>query len=181
MDIGPKTEFKQPDEKGQSEASKLYSEGLTTKDKIEKLTDNNLDVLRLADLRSPWGRRELISILTKAEELGHHRGFAEGIIEERVQNTCDDIVGDMLAEVDDGRESGAEKVSLVESVEEQDFTVTQQAMMRAKKIFNNAELPAQVDLQTSQNEEGNTLFNLSLIIDLQNSQPETVEPLTSEK
>lgn len=177
----PETEFIQSDEKGQSEVSKLYSEGLTTKDKIEKLTDNNLDVLRLADLRSPWGRRELISVLTKAEELGHHRGFDEGMMEEQVQDICNDIVENMLVKVDDGKKSGATSVSLAESVEEQDATVMHQAMIRARKIFNNAELPAQVDLQTSQNEEGNTLFNISLIIDLQNSQLETVETLISER
>lgn len=181
MAIGPETGFKQSDEKGQSEVSKLYSEGLTTKDKIEKLTDNNLDALCLTDLRSVWGRRELTSILTKAEELGHHRGFDEGMMEEQVQDICNDIVENMLVKVDDGRKSGATSVSLAESVEEQDVTVTHQAMIRARKIFNNADLPAQVDLHTSQNEEGNTLFNMSLIIDLQIYPPEPTEPLTSER
>lgn len=101
------------------------------------------------------------------------------MMEEQVNDTCNDIIGYMLAEIDDGRKSGATSVSLAESVEEQDVMVTHQAMIRARKIFNNADLPAQVDFHTSQNEDGNTLFNMSLIIDLQNSQPETVEPLTS--
>lgn len=181
MANNPETGSKQTDEKGRPSISDLPEQILTTTDKIEQLIDKSLDTLRLADLRSEWGRRGLTSILTKAEEIGHQRGFAEGMMEEQVQDICNDIVGYMLAEVDDGRKSGATSVSLAESVEEQDVMVTHQAMIRARKIFNNADLPAQVDFHTSQNEEGNTLFNMSLIIDLQNSQPETVEPLTSEK
>lgn len=180
MTNGPEVGFKQPEEKGQSEVGSLSFEELTTKDKIDKLIDNDLDVLCLANLRSPWGRRELTRVLAKAEEMGNRRGFAEGVIEEQVQDTCNDIVGNMLAKIDDGKKSGATVVSLDKPVEEQDVTITRQAIIRAKKIFNNAELPTQAGIYTSQNEEGDTLFNMSFIIDLQNDQPESAETLTPE-
>jgi hypothetical protein len=168
-------------EKGQSTISGHQEQSLTTKDKIQQLINENLDTLRLADLRSEWGGRELSRVIKQAEEIGHQRGFEEGIIEERVQETCNDIVGYMLAEVDDGRKSKVATVSLTESVEDKDINIMHQAMLRAKKIFINANLSSKVDFYTSQNEEGNTLFNFSLIINLLPEQLKSEDALTSEK
>jgi hypothetical protein len=176
----PESEFKRAEEKGKPEVGEVPFENLTTKDKIEKLIDDSLDALRLADLRSEWGRRELTRVLGIAEELGHQRGFAEGVIEEQVQNTCEDIVGNMLAKVDDGKKSGAKLVSLDETIEEQDVTVTSEAMIRARKILNDAELPAYASINMSKTKEGETSFSMSFVVDLQNDQSEPTETLAPE-
>lgn len=166
MNMANNLELGNIDEKGQSTINDHQEQSLTPEDKIQRLISKNLGALQLADLRSEWGGRELTRVISQAEEMGYQRGFEEGIMEEHVQETCNDIVGYMLAEVDDGRKSGEAIVSLTESVEEKDVNVTQQAMLRAKKIFLNAELSTRVAFHTSQNKEGKTLFNFSLTIDL---------------
>jgi len=180
MADGPGLEPKRTVEKGNPEVGEVPFENLTTKDKIEKLINNSLDALCIADLRSEWGRRELTRVLGIAEELGHQRGFAEGVIEEQVKDACEDIIGNMLAKVDAGKKSGATIVSLDETIEEQDVTVTSEAMIRARKIFNDADLPAYASINMTKTKEGETSFSMSFVVDLQNDQSEPTETLTPE-
>ncbi len=168
----PEAEFEIPCLQGQPEIDDMSFEALSTNDKIERLIDSSLDALRLADLRSSRGRFELTSVLEKAEEMGYKRGFSEGVVEEQVQDTCNDIVGYMLAEIDNGVKNGSTHASFTEPVEEKDLTMKQQAMVRARKIFIDAEIPAQVDFYTDHDDNGETLFYLNLNLDLAALSPE---------
>ncbi len=150
-------------EKEQPSTDNTPEQLLSTSDKIQQLIDENMAALQIADLRSETGGRELTRVIKKAEEMGYQRGFSEGVMEDKVKETSNNIVGYILAEID----NGSKTVSLAESTDEKDAYVTQKAMLRARKKFIDANLPAQVSFHTSLGEESNTLFNFNITIDLQ--------------
>lgn len=167
----PKSESLHPSESEQSKNGENSEKNVTNTDNIQQLIDENMEALQLADLRSERGGRELARVIKQAEEIGYNRGFFEGVIEEQVQKTCNDIVGYMLEEID----SGSKTVTRAESTDEPDSIVTQKAILRARKILIDADFPAQVNFHTSQSDTGDTKYNFNLTIDLQPNQAEGAE------